>query len=150
MPRNWQTSLAYTAPTRFHRCSEWHGITMTPRTPVVPPGMIQPVFYSAKRLTLSRRLCRTYGKLLLSHGQPAFIRHGGPRPHLLHRPEPPRTAVGNYRSFRSIWTYSSRIRLESDMPLRSDRLDITLDQIPLRSVFFNRITYLLHLLFRNI
>src|SRR5271155_1060453 len=33
---------------------------MTPRTPVVPPGMVQPVFYSAKRLTLcdsGRRTC---------------------------------------------------------------------------------------------
>src|SRR5271156_3476401 len=41
-----------------------------------------------------QRLCRTYGKLLPSHGQPALIHHGGPRLHLLHRPELPVLPLG--------------------------------------------------------
>src|SRR2546423_13128098 len=76
---------------------------MTPRTPVVPPEMVQPVFHSPIVRPYSDDFAvqlSVYGKLLPS--QPASVYHGGLwlyLLHLLHRPEP-RYACRDYRPSR--------------------------------------------------
>jgi hypothetical protein len=67
--------------------------------------MVQPVFYSAKRLILSDDFCRAYGI-------PAKRTQAPPAP----PSRASRTPAGNYRPFR-LARYSNRVRLNPDLPL---------------------------------